>query len=148
MFPSIIKRLDITTTEYLHDLVDSGRKYVFYEPNTTREQVLSECERHEFAGHLLKDADKCDDIGSVISEIMELGDFELPVLMANYCITNSPANANTLLDQILNKVVRYFADDMQALLDKEIDYRYHAEQIENGMKLKQCQQTGELIWSK
>lgn len=143
---NVIKRKDHDVASYINDLVNSGRKYVKNHKVECRYQVMSECERHELAGHMLMEMyDNGDDVLEIFASIIDNYDISIVRLSALFCITNSNDNAAKLTDEILAAISNYFEEHMQLLLDEAWE-QLELEKSREGMEPYTCDQTGETLW--
>ncbi len=143
---NVVKRIDHNVQTYVQDLIDGGRRYVLQPAIECRQAVMTECERHELAGHILMEKfNNGDDVSTIFSEIIEESDLALIYICAQFCITNSQHNSGKLQDEVLASVTRYFYSDMQALLDAA--WSEHAND-KMGLVSSIDQVTGETLWSR
>lgn len=135
--------------DYLEQLLDCGRKYVYGSCRQTNE-VLTDIEKYEFAGHMLKHdlATKPMDIAHIVGEIMEYSGYHVIDLIAAYAIEDSADKGFDLLQEVKAALIHYYALAMQCALEDAWQERDTARHEEAGQHLRVDQQTGEQHWSK
>jgi len=121
----ISKRMQITWENYLEDLIDSGRQSVYANSNLERRECLNEIERTEFAGHLFsRDLKRLDHFTTnLVLRILKREGHYFAELLAQYCITDSPENADRLLDHAKKIVTDFYGAEMMTYLRDELTKR-------------------------
>lgn len=123
---TIFKRHNTDYKVYLDDLIDCGRKFAFQFPSKRKMECMTEIEQQELAGHIFRFEIGMypEDVSDILNKICERAGFYIADLIATYCITDHPENAELLTKHIKLSVTDYYADKMQKLLDERIAERH------------------------